>query len=803
MKLRLKILVPIIALIVVLLGAMAYWSYTGIAEMARGALLKSMSSQAADLVRTTGQLMRRSAADVERLANDDLLQSFYAGDTRNDYLRAKASSDLMELAALYENEFVRLDLLNMEGIVLASSELNQVGANHEQRDYFKAISGKEPIRVFFSRPYKDPLSDKVVMSIAVPVMRNDVRLGILVGSLSMENFDRNVVSPIRVEQQGYAVLLGEDGVPVVHPDKVKTFDETLPALPYFRAMAQAAEPGSRDFVDGNGEKFLACYEREPVTRLTVLVVGAYDEFSRALDAQRLTYGLIAGVGILLGIIVVCFVLGPVITWLGRSAAFAKKIAAGDLNGELTLCSADEIGQLAESLRHIPVSLKKIVAEYAGLERSVELGNINAVGDFSELSGEFAKLVQGTNAILERFRLILENIPSPVLMLSPDLHIIYQNKAARELAGGDCCMQDCNAVLQFDDFNTPECALHHAVESRQAAGRETVIHPGGTRMDVSYTAMPVEDSSGVLASLLLLITDLTSVKSAQRVMTDVAGQATDISNRVAAASEELSAQIDETSKGSETQRDRVSYTATAMEEMSAAVIEVAKNSTLAREQAEATSKKAKSGADLVEKLIGAIGEVHEAAARLERDMQALGHQAEAGGTVLSVISDIADQTNLLALNAAIEAARAGEAGRGFAVVADEVRKLAEKTMHATTEVGTSISNIQESAKSNILLVGNAAHLVHEATNLAGTSGVALKEILELANSCSTLIAGIATAAEQQSTTSEEINASVEEINRIAADTANGMVQSAAAVQELAQMAQELQSLLERLHDKSQD
>jgi methyl-accepting chemotaxis protein len=235
----------------------------------------------------------------------------------------------------------------------------------------------------------------------------------------------------------------------------------------------------------------------------------------------------------------------------------------------------------------------------------------------------------------------------------------------------------------------------------------------------------------------------------------------------------------------------------MTEMNSTVLEVAKSAGQASEQSEQTREKANDGATLVNKVVASMGVVNKVAQTLQVNMQELGKQAESIGGVMNVISDIADQTNLLALNAAIEAARAGEAGRGFAVVADEVRKLAEKTMSATHEVGANITSIQHSAHVNIEEVGSAATAITEATELANASGTALTEIVNLASANSSIVTSIATAAEEQSSTSEEINKSIEEINSIVGETSDGMVQASAAVQELSRMAQELNHVMEQL------
>jgi methyl-accepting chemotaxis protein len=273
--------------------------------------------------------------------------------------------------------------------------------------------------------------------------------------------------------------------------------------------------------------------------------------------------------------------------------------------------------------------------------------------------------------------------------------------------------------------------------------------------------------------------------------------------VSTASEELAAQVDESSRGAEEQAKRTGETATAMEEMNATVLEVARNAGQAAETSMQAKQKAESGAGVVGQVVEGIDHVMTQAQELKTDMNTLGKQAEGISQIMTVINDIADQTNLLALNAAIEAARAGEAGRGFAVVADEVRKLAEKTMSATREVGDAISGIQQGTKKNVGNVENIGRLIEEATSLANKSGEALKEIVGLVDMASDQVRSIATAAEEQSAASEEINRSIEDINRISSEVSEAMRQSAHAVGEMAEQAQVLNGLIDELKSDGQD
>ncbi|WP_029459490.1 methyl-accepting chemotaxis protein [Solidesulfovibrio alcoholivorans] len=269
--------------------------------------------------------------------------------------------------------------------------------------------------------------------------------------------------------------------------------------------------------------------------------------------------------------------------------------------------------------------------------------------------------------------------------------------------------------------------------------------------------------------------------------------------IIAASGELETQVEHVRDGADHQRDRLREVVEAIAQMTATVLDVAKNASRAAQSAEDTKAKASAGSAVVEESMRSIDRVNTVSGNLKEAMAALGDQTQAIGRVMSVISDIADQTNLLALNAAIEAARAGEAGRGFAVVADEVRKLAEKTMTATKEVGQAVVSIQQSVAGNIHNVDQAAAAVSEATGLAGKSGDVLREILGLAEASAREVAGIAAAAEQQSAAAEQISKAMNEVSEVVETTSSGMHESAQAVHALADLSGDMDQIIVKLRN----
>ncbi|WP_319779259.1 bacteriohemerythrin [Maridesulfovibrio sp.] len=275
----------------------------------------------------------------------------------------------------------------------------------------------------------------------------------------------------------------------------------------------------------------------------------------------------------------------------------------------------------------------------------------------------------------------------------------------------------------------------------------------------------------------------------------AANAGGISGKLFAGIEELSAQVNQVNSGMELQRDRITETATAMEEMNSTVLEVAQNAGLAASSSAQSKDNAVHGAQGVFEAIQSFEQIKETILNLKETMGTLGEQADNIGQIMTVITDIADQTNLLALNAAIEAARAGEAGRGFAVVADEVRKLAEKTMDATKGVGEAVSKIQDNARENIAAVESAAEDIVNSTEAAAKSGELMEAIVGIVDETNTQVESIAAASEEQSAASEEINMAISDVARVASETSEGMSASAHALNEIASVVEELDSIVQ--------
>ena len=265
-------------------------------------------------------------------------------------------------------------------------------------------------------------------------------------------------------------------------------------------------------------------------------------------------------------------------------------------------------------------------------------------------------------------------------------------------------------------------------------------------------------------------------------------------QIASAAEELSAVTEQTSAGVNSQKIETDQVATAMHEMTATVQEVARNAEDASQAAAAADAEAREGDQVVNQAIDQIERLAVEVGRSTEAMAVLQQESDKIGSVMDVIKAVAEQTNLLALNAAIEAARAGEAGRGFAVVADEVRGLAQRTQKSTEEIQTLVAALQSGTQHVASVMNSSRSLTDSSVTLTRQAGTSLQGITRTVSNIQSMNQQIAAAAEQQSAVAEEISRSIINVRDVSEQTAAASDETAKSSIELARLGNQLQMMV---------
>ncbi len=298
----------------------------------------------------------------------------------------------------------------------------------------------------------------------------------------------------------------------------------------------------------------------------------------------------------------------------------------------------------------------------------------------------------------------------------------------------------------------------------------------------------KDEAGALASALNK-----TKNDLGNLLSSAMGNVSGTSSQMASASEELSATVHQMTNRLNEQSKRSLQVATAATEMSQTVVDIARNASNIAVSATDTLKIARTGEGVVNQTVNEVRVISDTVAESAESITALGERSKQIFEIVDVIKDIADQTNLLALNAAIEAARAGEQGRGFAVVADEVRKLAEKTSKATAEVGEMISAIQSETGRAVQAMNESRGRVEKGVSLSAEAGDALRKILESIQGLQAMVQQIASATEEMSTVSDSISTDIELIAGVSKETSGSAAEIEEASNNLARLSADLQEV----------
>ncbi|QQS35450.1 MAG: MCP four helix bundle domain-containing protein [Ignavibacteriales bacterium] len=452
--------------------------------------------------------------------------------------------------------------------------------------------------------------------------------------------------------------------------------------------------------------------------------------------------------------------GPVNKIKNTISEFAK----GNFEAEININSQDEFGQLAGMLNDLKRSQKsKIDAAI-----KVSEGELQTV----EPASEKDQLAQALNKEVETLHSLVNEL-------------VILTKAAVE------------GKLDV-----------RGNEKKFNGGYREII--AGVNSTIDALLLPVKEGIDVLSHMA--DGDLTSritndykgdhqkLKSSINIVADSLCKAlSEVSETVqatAALGSQISSSTEEMAAGASEQSSQAFEVASAVEQMTKTILETTRNASSAADASKNAGTIAKDGGSVVNQTIQGINRIAEVVKQSADTVQQLGKSSDQIGEIIQVIDDIADQTNLLALNAAIEAARAGEQGRGFAVVADEVRKLAERTTQATKEIALMIKQIQKDTQGAVVSMNQGTMEVEKGKELAHKAGDSLKQIITGAESVVDMVSQVAAASEEQSTTAEQISKNIEAISTVTQESAQGVQQIARAAEDLNRLTTNLESLVSK-------
>jgi len=508
-----------------------------------------------------------------------------------------------------------------------------------------------------------------------------------------------------------------------------------------------------------------CHEANTGEPLAIVSLRySMKETNEAIFTQRLNAIILSAATLVLTFFIVMYFLKKdVIKDLLVSVRCIERLSTGDVSEEIIVTRNDELGVLLKSICSLTITLK-------------------------EQSESAQRIADG--------------------ILNTDIMIISE----QDILGKSMTHIKENLNVLINDLNT---LSNSAINGNLNSRADTEKHKGdyktivkGFNETLDAITIPIQDGAKVLAQIAngnLSARVINEFKGDQKLITDSINRVADslseamvhvkeLVNSLSSVSGQISSSTEEMAVGAQEQSTQATEVAGAIEEMTRTILETTKNASSAADFSKKAGETAKTGGEVVKQTVDGMNRIADVVHSAASTVKDLGKNSDKIGEIIQVIDDIADQTNLLALNAAIEAARAGEQGRGFAVVADEVRKLAERTTKATKEIASMIKQIQRDTGNAVDSIESGTKEVETGKELAKKAIVALDEIIDRTNKTIDVVNQVAAASEEQSAAAEQISKSIEGISNVTQQSATGIQHIAGTAEELRNLTDNLQNLV---------
>ncbi len=470
-------------------------------------------------------------------------------------------------------------------------------------------------------------------------------------------------------------------------------------------------------------------------------------------------------------------------------------------------------EIINSINEIMLQVETPIQDVVEVLKKVAVNDysIKITKNYQGIWDDLKKSTNDTMIQLEHVLEIVKNISFGKLDKLTELKVIGRRSAADELVPSFIKLMEAFESMAEDVRMLTEASIEGNLSVRADASKHYGIYKeivNGFNETLDAVIAPVEEAGEVLNTMAT--GDLTvkvkgnykgdhrklqeSINTLADSFNNLLGRLLNSVETTASAAIQISSTADTMATSAQEQSAQTEEVASAIEQMARTVTENANNAQQTADMARQNREIAKEGGQIVELTVSKMSDIARVVKESADNIEKLGESSKQIGEIISVIDDIADQTNLLALNAAIEAARAGEQGRGFAVVADEVRKLAERTTEATKQIAEMIKGIQKDTEIAVRMMQNGNAEVTNGIQLADKAGAALKEIVDSSQHLLDMISQIATANEEQAATGEQITKNVAMISEVAQDSSRRVTEIAHSAEDLSRLTDELRELV---------